>query len=301
MELVNINDNIRVLIYENFEKLKKEGNSLEESIGIIRDNLYSYLDEEEEITDDLLEMIIKVSYADTIKMLVFRIKSGIAKDEDKVYFENLKDIDDYDSLCAEISANPDVFEYILGTCYEFCCINYFGRINIFNKLSNIENRWIFNISNTHSMDFMIYKDVNLESIINHINDEISYQNKNFSTSMAESNVMGIIGCINSVIRSNEKKGINLLIDIGVVDYSVSKYLNSKLPDDELLISRIDLYENYSVDDILGYLKDNEEFLRQAVWMVYSLYFDKSYGQIDLDESILNDDNSKQIKKKLVLN
>ena len=301
MELFNINDNIRVIIYENIEKLKKEGNSLEESIGIFRDCLYSYLDEEQDINKELLEMIVKVSYADTIKLLVYRIKNGIAKDEDKVYFENLKEIDDYNSLCAEISANPDIFEYILGTCYEFCNINYFGRINIINKLSNVENRWIFNISNMHSMDFMTYKNVGLEDIINHINDEIAYQDKNFSTSMSESNVIGIIGCINSIIQSNEKRGINLLFEIGVVDYSVSKFLSNELPNNDLLLTRVDLYENYSVDDILDHLKYNEEFLRQAVWMVYSLYFDKAYGQIELDESILNNDGTKQMKKKLVLN
>lgn len=300
MKLVNINDNIRNIILECIEKIKMEGNTLDESITLFRDNFYDYLDGEKASDEKLLEMIVKIAYADTIKILVYRIKDGTANDIDLIRFNNLKEIDDCDSLHAEISADPSLFEYIIGTCYAFCSINFFGRVNIFNKLSTNEDRWIYNISSTHSMDLMTYKDVELEDIINQISEEIDYQNKNFSESMADSNVMSIVGLIKSIVSSRGSKCHKLLFDIGTIDYSVSKYL-SNIIDDEILKDRVDLYENYNVEYILSFLIENEEFLNQAVWMLYSLYFDKSYGKIGLDKTILDNDSSKKMKKKLVLN
>ena len=301
MELLNINDNIRNIIYEGIEKLLKDKYTIDESIDIFIDNFYNYLDGEEEIDENLLEMISKVAFADTIKMLIFRIKNGLANDIDLIKFNSLKEIDDYISLSAEISADPSLLKYIISNCYEFCGYNYFGRINIINKLSTSENKWLFSISNTHSMDLMLYKDVKLKDIIDFIRNEIDYQNKNFSDEVSDVNVLSIIGCIKSVVTSTSNKISNsLLFDLGVIDYSVSKYLSSKI-DDDILIDRIDFYENYSVEEILLWLKDNEEFLKQAVWMLYSLYFDKSYGNIELSEEILNSETTNQMKKKLVLN
>ena len=110
MKLVNINDNIRNIILECIEKIKMEGNTLDESINLFRDNFYDYLDGEKASDEKLLEMIVKIAYADTIKILVYRIKNGIANDIDLIRFNNLKEIDDYDSLHAEISADPSLFE-----------------------------------------------------------------------------------------------------------------------------------------------------------------------------------------------
>lgn len=299
MELININDNIRTIIFENIEKLKNEYDTIEECIDVFIENIYTCIDDESTSNKELIEMIISVSFVDTIKMLIFRIKNGIHNDMDLVKFSSLKNIDDYDSLNAEISADPSTLKYMIANCYEFCNINYFGRINIFNKLSNTENRWLFKILNSHSTDLMTYKEVNLTDIIKHVSNEISYQEKNFSMDMSDSNVISIVGCIKSVIESCPSKiSKKLLFDLGIIDYSVSKYLNSKILDDELLITRVDFYENYSVNEILFWLEDNDEFLKQAVWMLYSLYFDKSYGNIELSEDILNNDSTKQMKKKL---
>ena len=302
MDLININDKIRNIISESVENLKIKNDTEEECINEFITNLYGCLDGEKEIDENLLEMIIKVSFSDAVKVLIFRIKSGIANDMDIIKFSNLKDIEDYTSLLAEVSADPSLFQYIIENCYVFCNTNYFGRINIINKLSTIENKWLFGISTTHSMDLMTYKNVKLKNIIEYTRNEIAYQNKNFSTEVSDANVLSIIGCIKSIVVScPENISNSLLFDIGVIDYSVSKYLNSKIKDDEMLLTRIDFYENYRVEEILFWLRDNEEFLKQSIWMLYSLYFDKAYGDIELSEEILNSDSTIQIKKKLALN
>ena len=283
MEFININDDIRSRFLDYINGIKKECNDICAAMNIMREIIYQYLDGEVKINQSVFEMIIKVSFVDAFKMVNYRIANSTITDRELVLFNEIKLITDYDDLTTELSASPELLNYMLTSCYEFCNIDYFGRINIINTVSLEQNRWLSCICNTHLLDVIKYSNnIKIDDIINEMQKNIVYQDKNFSEEFSDANVLSIVGCIKNLIKTNSDSIIDILINLGIIDYSVSKYLIKYSKDDEYLIDRIDFYENYDVNDILYRLKSSDEFLNQAVWMLYSLYFDKAYGCYELN-------------------
>ena len=67
-----------------------------------------------------------------------------------------------------------------------------------------------------------------------------------------------------------------------------------------MLDHIDYYENYNLDDIIYRLTTDEVFLKDSLWMIISLYIDKSYDDIELSTDILDNKEVSKVYKKLNL-
>ena len=68
----------------------------------------------------------------------------------------------------------------------------------------------------------------------------------------------------------------------------------------MMLDHIDYYENYNLDDIIYRLTTDEVFLKDSLWMIISLYIDKSYDDIELSTDILDNKEVSKVYKKLNL-
>ena len=301
MDTFNINDVIRSKVVDTIDGFIKEGNTFEESICLFRDLIYEYDMENILNNNKFHEKVIALAFCDAIKILLFKIKNGIVSDDDMIKFNCIKDIEDYSNLYAEVSADSDLFSYLLKQCYNFCKINYFGRINIIKSLSETENYWLTSINPQHFFDLTTYGiKVELDDIIKYFKVEVDYQNKNFDNDMSDINVLNILGLLKNLIKFDYNNFLYLSLEIASIDYSVCKFLLDNNLESDNLLDHVDVYENYSSDFIINKLTQDDAFLKNSIWMFYSLYIDKCYGDIKLTEEIMNSDYTKTIKKKLVI-
>ena len=299
MKFENINDIFRREIVEKIETLQEENNSIAECIEMFRDSIY---EEESDINNNgIYSKYLLIFFIDAIKMLLFSIKNNLATDEEKNLYCCLKDIEDYESLYAETSADPGLLSSIIYMCYNYCKMSYFGKINIMTCISPDEHEWLSGVVPTHKLDDGFYRSlVTIDGIRFAMEEEVKYQRKNFSTDMDEVNILELLGFVKAFSNFENENYINILLSIGIIDYSVSKYVYNNGCENEILLDHIDLYENYPLNDILWKLQTCDSFLKDALFMFYSLYFQGAYGSIKLSEDILDRKENDEIKKKLVL-
>ena len=115
----------------------------------------------------------------------------------------------------------------------------------------------------------------------------------------ENNVLMITNFVRNLFCLDRDNCLDLVLDIAKKDYAVCKYLINYLEDD-MMLDHIDYYENYNLDDIIYRLTTDEVFLKDSLWMIISLYIDKSYDDIELSTDILDNKEVSKVYKKLNL-
>lgn len=300
MEVLNLNDCIRSNLLDYIESMRLKGLSHEEAIEEYRDSLYELENDFEK--RNKREYIIKVLYLDAIKITLYTHKTGIVDDEEAIFLCDLKNLNSIDEILAEVSSNIDLFNRIIKYAYKYAEIDSLSKKLICKSLSEIENDWLTNMISFHMYDILESTSrITIEDIVNELKRNNDYQQKYLGQDLSDSNVLRIMGVLQS-LRIYDSENLNqLLLEIAKVDYAVCKYLSKQIDDCPLVDDHIDFYESYCLNDILYYLSVNQMMLKSSIWMIVAFYIDKSFDEISLPKNLLDDELDDEMIKKLTLN
>lgn len=300
MEVLNLNDYIRSNLLDYIESMRLKGLSHEEAIEEYRNLLYDLENDLEKKNER--EYIIKIIYLDAIKMTMYTHKTGIVDDDEATFLCDLKSLDNFDEILAEVSSNIDLFFKMIKYAYKYAEIDSLSKKLICKSLSPIENDWLNNIICFHMYDILeASSKISVEDIVNELKRNKEYQEKHLGQDLSDSNVLRMMGVLQS-LRVYDSENLNqLLLDIAKVDYAVCKYLSKRVDDCPLVDDHLDFYENYPLNDILYFLSTNQMILKSSIWMLVSLYIDECFDEIPLPQNILENELNEQIIKKLTLN
>ena len=305
MELSSINNISRQEIYDVISKQVRNGKTYREACDNLRDLLYDLQSKDFESgfehTKEQREKLIMVAYLDALKMTFYKHKMGLVNEKELIFYNNLTSIESSDDLIAETSADFDLLSDILLQAYNYNSMNEFSKSIIMKSLSEDENMYLYQTYKIHLSDVLVYcREIKIEDLVDYYNKLIKFEKKNLGEELEDNNITIVSSYLQNLLRFDRDNALNLLCNLGYIDYSVSKYLSDSIESDYLL-DHIDYYENYSLNDIIYKLSTNQLFLKDVIYMFKSLYIDKMYEDIDLDLSVLDTKENKKIYKKLMDN
>lgn len=305
MELSSINNISRQEIYDVISKQVRNGKTYREACDNLRDLLYDLQSKDFESgfehTKEQREKLIMVAYLDALKMTFYKHKMGLVNEKELIFYNNLTSIESSDDLIAETSADFDLLSDILLQAYNYNSMNEFSKSIIMKSLSEDENMYLYQTYKIHLSDVLVYcREIKIEDLVDYYNKLIKFEKKNLGEELEDNNITIVSSYLQNLLRFDRNNALNLLCNLGYIDYSVSKYLSDSIESDYLL-DHIDYYENYSLNDIIYKLSTNQLFLKDVIYMFKSLYIDKMYEDVDLDLSVLDSKENKKIYKKLMDN
>lgn len=305
MELSSINNISRQEIYDVISKQVRNGKTYREACDNLRDLLYDLQSKDFESgfehTKEQREKLIMVAYLDALKMTFYKHKMGLVNEKELIFYNNLTSIESSDDLIAETSADFDLLSDILLQAYNYNSMNEFSKSIIMKSLSEDENMYLYQTYKIHLSDVLVYcREIKIEDLVDYYNKLIKFEKKNLGEELEDNNITIVSSYLQNLLRFDRDNALNLLCNLGYIDYSVSKYLSDSIESDYLL-DHIDYYENYSLNDIIYKLSTNQLFLKDVIYMFKSLYIDKMYEDVDLDLSVLDTKENKKIYKKLMDN
>lgn len=299
MELLNLNDEIRNTLLNIIDKSTLKGISIDDTISQYCEELYSWENTEQDMIKSYREFAISVLYLDAFKMLLYKLKTCIVGDKEYLLYNRINSIENVDDLLSEISADPEFFSAIVKEAYQFCSLEDIGKSIVVKSLSNVQNMELSQIVSAHRLDVLVFsKKITKDDIVSYLMKIHKYQSSYFVEFREDSIIINLTGYIKMLKIYDEENYRALLLEIGIIDYYVSKYLCDKYNDNDILLEHVDYYENYSIADIRKKLSLNQEFLLHAIDMLYSLYIDGNYEEIHLKEDILYSND--KMNKKLFL-
>lgn len=300
MEIYNRNDIVRKELTKFIDKCMLNGMSVEESSNMYRDILYKMESNSNKEIRDYRNYNICIMYLDALKLTTYNHKNLLVDDNELEFYSLLSDICDENDLLSEVSFDSSLFSKIIKYSYKYSKLDSLTKSLIIKSLSNLENNFISEIIPYHKLDLLIYdKEISLDDLIDTLEKNKKYQHKFFRMNLDENNILMITNFVRKLFCLDRDNSMKLILDIGKKDYAVCKYLSKHIEDD-LLLDHIDYYENYSLDDIIYRLTTDEVFLKDCLWMIFSLYIDKKFDDIELTEDILNRKEVSKIYKKLNL-
>ena len=304
MELNSLNSITRNEIYSYIDKMIRNGKTVKESADELRDTLYESQIYDYTTEDNMIkkyrELVINTAYLDALKMTIYKHKVGLVNDEELIFFNNLTGLEDLEELYSETSADFDLLSNILVECYNYNSLNEFSKSIIMKSLTESENNFLCQTFKLHIYDTLVYcRNITIDDLINYYNKLIKHEKKYLGEALDDNNLTIVYSYIHNLNKYDRENAIDLLLELGKIDYSVCKFLSTKI-DSEFILDHIDYYENYSLDDILYKLSTNQIFLSDVIYMFKALYIDKSYDDIELSIDILKTDYSRKIEKKLTI-
>lgn len=278
------------------------GLSMSESIQKIVDLiyvLYNYGSIENQV---FISYLLNVAYLDAYKMYSYRQKECVSTDREEDFYGELYDIENYENLFTKVSDDPVFLEKILSSTYEFNSLPSLGKNLIIKALYPNENDWLLENYPLHQQDLDSYKiPITKDMLIDFIKEKQQYQHYVMSIDFPEAIICSLTGFLQNLKKLDEENALDLLAEIAKNDYCSSKYLVSKInKNNEILIDHIDIYENYSSDEILYNLCNNQEFLKDALWMLYNTYISHEFDGTSLTPTIISCIKKEDIDKKLIL-
>lgn len=305
MVIKSINDIIRNDIYNFFDKYLLRGKTIDEIAEMFSKYIYSL--EPNKLSDFSFSSeynrmnLIRVIYLDALKMTTYRHKVGLVDDEELIFFNNLTSLDGDADIASEISFDPALLNEMIIDCYRFSSYNMFSKIMIFKSLTSDEQLYLSKTYSNHLIDSFIYgKKITIDDLNNYLSDYIIHQKKYIGEIMNDNNLSIVSNFIKVLMNEDGSDSFDLLIDLIKIDYSVCKFLYKNNVSNEVSLNHIDLYENYSMEDILTKFFYDEVFLMDTVNMYLILHVDKKYGDIILPDDILQSDDIKKLEKKLII-
>lgn len=298
MDIINLNDDIRNILKESINKGCLKGFTINQSIDRLRDTLYDLETSNQQLEKNSRENIIMCIYVDTLYMLIYKHKMSMMTLEDVDQLKRLCELNEKDDVLAEVSCDPDFFSTLILHSYEFSNLTTLGKTMVIKSLTSMEHRWLMDKHVMHVMDLSTYgRKVELNDLVLDIQNQVKEQDKLLDIYFIDGILLNVSGFISNLIRFDSDNAIDLVLNIGTLDYAVSKYLEQEGYADDNIIDHIDYYENYSLDDIIDRLIYDMSFLQCALSMVISFYIHKSYDDLELREDLLNNNAVKKLKKK----
>lgn len=298
MVFANYNDEIRTMLKKVIDKYCFKGFTINESVDFFRDALYNLEVSEQKKDLKTRENCILCVYLDTLYITIYKHKNSMMKIEDVDLLNRLYQINGKDDLLAEVSCDPNFFSKLIFNSYEFNSLTNLGKIILVKSLTNIERNWIISKNVMHLMDLNTYgQEIAIDDLILDIETQIKEQDKLLDIEFEEEILLNISGFISNIMRFDQSNGIKLLLNLGKIDYAVSKYLEKMNVIEDDIVDHIDYYENYSLDDIIYRLTYDMSFLQSALVKLISLYIHKSYNDLELNDDLMNNNAVKKLDKK----
>lgn len=298
----NYNRQLRVSLENYISGCMNQGFDLRESAINFSHVLYKLENTENPFEMLYREYMISVSFLDAYKIYLYRQQECISNDEETDFLGQLVDIEDLDDLLAEVSCNPDFLTKIIESCYNFRQLGSLGKINLVKSLNDVENEWLLEKFPMHKQDLETYDiEVSLEHIINYIKNQRTHQRKECNYEYLDAIVINVLGFIQNLTNYDYINAENLLIDIARKDYSASKCLNGHSKECDMFLEHIDLYENFSRNDILATLMENRVFLKDAIFDITCVYALEEYDGLTINKEKIDDCEDTEVMKKLIIN
>lgn len=297
----NFNNNLRYFIENWVNNGLLTGLDTNESIRKFIEYFYSLLNsslDKQVFTSYLLSL----NFLDAYKEYSYKQKECLQSDIDEDFFGDLCDIKNFNDLYAKATEDPRFLAKILHSTYQFNSLEILGKYTIVKTLYPSENEWLKKLFPIHKLDLQYYDiPITKSTLIDYIKNKVTYQHNIMSMDFKEAIICNIVGFLQNLKKIDIENTTSLLTEIGKNDYATSKYLIEKCHDeDESLIDHIDLYENYDVNDILYNLLNNEDFLKDAVWMLGITYVFHKYDDIPITSTDISCIKTENIEKKLIL-
>lgn len=293
---VDFNSQVRKILTDSINKYLEGGLDIRSASTMFINNFNSFLNNPAQMPIALY--MLSVMYLDAYKVYAYKQKNSILTDGEEDFLGLLIDIEDSDDLLSEAS-DPNFLLQLIMSSYEFSEYNALAKVTMIKSLSGRENDWLNNRFNMHEQDINHYDiDITLDFLIKHAKRHINSQKK-LGYEFYDGIVINIVGFIRNLVMSRRTESTRLLLELIKVDYAASKFLVDKVTDNEDFIDHIDLYENYSVDDMLSALVNSQAFLSDAVWMLLALNIFKEYDGIDIDNEIVKSKSTDEFNKKLI--
>ena len=296
------NQKMRDILSKHIEFYQDRGFKVHNSAVKYADILYQLKDSKNPYEKLYSEYLIYIMYLDAYKMNSYMQKECITSDTDLDLLDQLAHIIDSDDLLAEVSADPSFLVKLIESSYQFHEMNALGKINVIKSLDQYENDWLEERYPMHRQDLETYDiKITLQHLLTNIQNQTKYQKKKLMIDFQEGILMSVTGFIRNLVKNDYNNAIELLNEIAVADYISSKALLEKVEDDELLIDHIDLYENYSRNEILYELINNPEFLMCTMETIASVYVYGEYEGIKVQKDEIDENKGKSLMKKLTIN
>ncbi len=301
MDVIGFNKQIRSIVSKWVEEGELKGIDRKKTIDLKIPYIYT-LFEKDAYSKLGVCMLLCTGYLDAYKILSYKQKECMNNDEEEDILGLLCDIEDYDDLVAEISADPNLLARLLEKIDEFANMNGLAKMLLVKSLSDSENAWLNSRFCNHQEDIINYdKEVTVSLLTTNYKRKKHYQENVSMIDFNDGIIMNLVGFINNLVKIDMDNATSLALEIGKIDYAASKYLVGKFSDeDDIFLDHIDYYESYPVDAIVNRLLFSPEFLKDAIWMVLAIMVNKNYRDIPLSEDLLANKDAKKMAKKLVL-
>lgn len=299
MEQTNYNRKVRNELCKTIDTLMyKTGLPLEICIDIYMELYYIPIDKNDKIRMVQRAFLNSVLFIDAFKMLVYKQKENMCSDEELIYFNMLVNTKDYTDATTDFSSDIGYLRKCISSVYEFHKLPGLAKVNIVKSLSEQENEWLLSLFEVHQFDLDTYaRNINLSDIIKNMKNQYNHQMHTNNDVCLDSIAVSVLGFIKNLFKNDEENAYSLLLEIGKEDYEINKFLYGKTENDDV-IEHIDLYENYSQEDIVENLRYNEAFLVNAIWAILEANLLNKYNDVEIDNYSMNDSDP-TIKKFLL--
>lgn len=299
MEQINYNRKVRNELCKTIDTLMhKTGLPLEICIDIYMELYYIPIDKNDKIRMVQRAFLNSVLFVDTFKMLVYKQKENMCSDEELIYFNMLVNTKDFSDAITDFSSDIGYLRKCISLTYEFHKLPGFAKVNIVKSLSEQENDWLLSLFEVHQFDLDSYgRNINLSDVKKNMKNQYNHQMNMNGDVCLDSIAVSVLGFVKNLFKNDEENAYTLLLEIGKEDYEINKYINSKKEEDET-IDHIDLYENYSQEQIVEHLRYNEAYLVDAIWAILEANILNKYKDVEIENYGINDSDP-NIKKFLL--
>lgn len=295
----NYNKIIRKQIVDDIETiLVKQYCSLKEAIKIYHIFLLNRFKNDSKETEIIKTMYLSILYLDSYKLLLYKQKHGINKPIETEYLYKIDSITSFYNLIYTLENDPDLFCKMIEETYNYEESNGLTKRIMIKSLSQTEKEKITEITSLHELDEEQTKEeLSLEKIIKNLKSQNKYYNKVMTIKFDEGIALQTSGLIKELYTINPNDIRNLIIQLAIKDYKISKYIVDKIKDNEKIKYRINKYETLSINQIIEFIIKEDEILIDIIYQLIDLYINKSYLEIPLEEQEI-DQQEDIITKKL---
>lgn len=250
--------------------------------------LYELFDTNNLICKILKQYICELSYIDAYTIYSYKHKKLLTNHQDIFNYNEIANIIDNNELLATISADPNFFDHLLKSTYNFHYSNGLTKTIMVKSLNEYDKEKLNTIAPIHQYDLQSYdKKITLEDLLKNYKNQSILYDKELDINFEEAKIDTLYGFIKELSLYDINNTNEILKKIAKIDYKISLYLKDKVIDNSTINNHINIYKN-DESIILDELLYNKEFLIDAIWMVIDACINHNYNEIKIDESLTND-------------
>ena len=307
------NQKIREILYKKIDDLLLEGNSIDEVTSEFTDSLYDeyimysneeYYNSNEERDLDKVEFEVRlyyisaIIYIDAYKYYNYKFNNLSLEEFEIDTFNELKEIESLDDVVVMISSEPVSYANMLRCAYDYENASGLTKLLMVRNLTDEDNDRLLNITEIHREDLEYYGEtnpLNVARFIQSYNSYVNYYNRYYTEDPEDDIVKTFNNFLKQLYLVDKDNCIELIIDLAKNDYIMTKYLNSKINDDELK-DYLKLYCSLSQSQIIDKLLHDRKLFRKVLFMNVDLYNNNIFENLNI-----NPKNEDEITRKLTIN